>query len=347
MIDSGRPIFIVGSMPPTLGGVSTHVERLADYLALQGNAVTVFDLYTNSRTAVLDRGYPIFRGRTKSAIVRLFWKIIVERPLLVHVHLSAGHHLPFLAAPFVVIRALSRLVLTVHSGSAPDKFQRLKGVPGYLSRIALCASNRIICVSEEISKAVGRRFPELRPKLGVIIPFIVNPIAKRQAGGLGPGFVFLAAGSGIPIYDWITFIEACNGAKGIGDVHLAFYNKSEPEYFDRIVEMCSRSHVNYVIHEGMQPAEFAILLSRVSCFVRPTLTDGDSIAVREALAFGLPVVASDAVARPDGCVLFKTGSVQELQRALEAIINGKVPELKTVVISAAPLIVEEYKKIHE
>ena len=58
------------------------------------------------------------------------------------------------------------------------------------------------------------------------------------------------------------------------------------------------------------------LLSKASVFVRATTTDGDSIMVREALEAGIPVVASDCVERPPGCILFRSGDRTSLRESL-------------------------------
>ena len=50
--------------------------------------------------------------------------------------------------------------------------------------------------------------------------------------------------------------------------------------------------------------------------MRSTFADGDAITVREALDLGIPVVASDVVARPPGAVLFTTGDEADLSRKL-------------------------------
>jgi len=49
--------------------------------------------------------------------------------------------------------------------------------------------------------------------------------------------------------------------------------------------------------------------------------EGDSRAVREALAVGLPVVASDIGLRPEGVILYKAGDVVELLTALRKVIT--------------------------
>src|SRR5437870_2642764 len=67
------------------------------------------------------------------------------------------------------------------------------------------------------------------------------------------------------------------------------------------------------------------LMARSDVFVRPTLMDGDSISVREALALGVPVVASNVGTRPEGTQLFQAGNARELVKQLENAISGNSP----------------------
>ena len=66
--------------------------------------------------------------------------------------------------------------------------------------------------------------------------------------------------------------------------------------------------------------ELVPMMDRCDLMVRPTSTDGDSVAVREALSRCLPVVASDCVVRPEGAILHRTGDLTDLTiRVSEAI----------------------------
>jgi len=79
------------------------------------------------------------------------------------------------------------------------------------------------------------------------------------------------------------------------------------------------------------------VMSRSDVFLRPTLEDGDSISVREALSLGIPVVASRTGARPAGTILFDPGDtdamLSKLALALSlgkntaAPIAGSIPRL--------------------
>jgi glycosyltransferase involved in cell wall biosynthesis len=71
------------------------------------------------------------------------------------------------------------------------------------------------------------------------------------------------------------------------------------------------------------------LMSVSDVFVRPTLADGDSTSVREALSLGVPVVASDIGTRPAGAILFPPGDVGEMLSKVELAMamkrDGEVP----------------------
>lgn len=68
------------------------------------------------------------------------------------------------------------------------------------------------------------------------------------------------------------------------------------------------------------PVAMAVM-SRLTVFVRPTLFDGDSRSVREALSLGVAVVASNTGYRPPGVKLFEKGSVRELTAAIREVLE--------------------------
>jgi glycogen(starch) synthase len=79
------------------------------------------------------------------------------------------------------------------------------------------------------------------------------------------------------------------------------------------------------------------LMSRSDVFLRPTLEDGDSISVREALSLGVPVVATRTGTRPAGAILFDPGDLDamlsklalalSLGKSVAAPIAGPLPRL--------------------
>jgi glycosyltransferase involved in cell wall biosynthesis len=77
-------------------------------------------------------------------------------------------------------------------------------------------------------------------------------------------------------------------------------------------------HILYYQGKG----EFYPALKICDVFLRPTTTDGDANSIREALWTGTPVVASDAVPRPDGCVLFHTEFIDGFRNAVLEVLKN-------------------------
>src|SRR5437870_9906324 len=64
------------------------------------------------------------------------------------------------------------------------------------------------------------------------------------------------------------------------------------------------------------------LISQSDVFLRTTLQDGDSISVREAIARGVPVVASRVGTRPAGTILFQPGDVSGMLAGIARAIDA-------------------------
>ena len=56
--------------------------------------------------------------------------------------------------------------------------------------------------------------------------------------------------------------------------------------------------------------------AKTDVFVRPSITDGDSVSIRECLSLGVPVIASNAVSRPPECILFENRNQQKLEQTI-------------------------------
>ena len=78
----------------------------------------------------------------------------------------------------------------------------------------------------------------------------------------------------------------------------------------RMSEVSLKKHVG--LCDNLDHQECLAVISRSALFLRPTLYDGDSLSVREALALGVPVVASTTDFRPDGVTLYRTGVFEDL-----------------------------------
>jgi glycosyltransferase involved in cell wall biosynthesis len=89
------------------------------------------------------------------------------------------------------------------------------------------------------------------------------------------------------------------------------------------------------------------LWRRSHVHLRPTVTDGDSVAVREALALGVPVVASDATPRPPDCVQFPSRNLEAFVTAIGSALTRPTASPAVAGMDPAsplPRILREYGK---
>ena len=220
-------------------------------------------------------------------------------------------------------------ILTLHSGMVSGYLLAAPGWRRKLAALACSLYTRVICAGPEtrsalVSLGVDARSTEVLP-------------AFLSAGSpeVSPESGLLAwMGRHRPLFSTVLFFR--------------------PEYgFDLLIAALARLRRIYpslgclVMGSGEQRAEAeqrireaglenSILLlgdvphdaclawmSVCDVFLRPTLADGDSISVREALALGVPVVASRVGARPAGAILFRPGDVEEMLGAVELALAAK------------------------
>jgi hypothetical protein len=85
------------------------------------------------------------------------------------------------------------------------------------------------------------------------------------------------------------------------------------------------------------------LIARCDAFIRPTTHDGDAISVREALALGVPCVASDVCARPHGAYTFRAGDAMDLtDQVHHALEQGPA---QVVSPDAGPVLMKLYGEL--
>lgn len=317
-----RKVFVVAGFPPPPGGIAVHAERLCHLLLREGYDVVAYE--TNRKNKVpVSRAFRCYSASGLRTNIRLAADAFFERPGLVHMHVSAiGNPVAFiLGVHWISVSA--PVIITVHSGSFPDKAARLGKNARFMLKTAFARATHIVATSNPIKGALIEHFG-VPPARITVIPAFLRPPDDRAVRRAGPEpGVVLASGYGTRTYFWEGLIEAARSVPDLRELVLAFYTQFEPGYYEGILEKArGKFGFKVTIHENLSNDEFLSELARCSVFVRPTFTDGDSIALREALALGRIVVASDAVPRPEGCVLFRSGDVNDLRVKLAAATSS-------------------------
>ncbi|MFP8873321.1 MAG: glycosyltransferase family 4 protein, partial [Myxococcota bacterium] len=116
---------------------------------------------------------------------------------------------------------------------------------------------------------------------------------------------------------------------------------SRPEYAEKMrTEVQRRGLEDHWLF--IPPQEiFYPLYGLADLFVRPTSSDGDAISVRESLHFGLPLVASDAIPRPEGVTTFETRNAAAFERSVRATLQNLEAEKRRLAGLSGHCTVEE------
>ena len=97
----------------------------------------------------------------------------------------------------------------------------------------------------------------------------------------------------------------------------------DKEYFDRLNQEINESGLSEHILFITQPIDEVYPIWQESdIFVRPTVTDGDALSIREALYFKTPVVTSDACPRPEGVILFNNRNIDSFTNSVEKVLGN-------------------------
>jgi glycogen(starch) synthase len=317
-------LLLVGPYPPPHGGVSVHVAELQRRASSEGIPCRV--LNTDRHAEPSPHFIPV-----RSAIGFLFnLTRHARRGWTIHVHTN-GHNLKSWLVALAGATA-GHLgpgsQLTLHSGKMPD-YVASRWWRRSLARMTCRRFKRITCVSPrqlETMESLGipdQRLevtPAFRGVSEQAHRWALSPQLEKWFGRHQP--VFAVTASNRPEYGVELLIEALERLRqehpnagcllmGLGKEATSVRTLLEQRNLTRSVLM-----LGDVPHE-----ECLHIISRSAAFIRPTFTDGDSISVREALALGVRVIASDAAVRPEGTVLFKTGSSDDLMKKMECVLQ--------------------------
>jgi glycogen(starch) synthase len=312
-------VALVGSYPPPHGGQSVHILNLSKHLRARGLEVTVFN--TGSNKAVRETGV-VNISSARSLLMAL---LLGSRSKLLHVHVSSAQDFGKLV-PVRLAATVKRIpwVATIHSGSSVKQMRGTSLLRRKMARAVLGAAQTIICVNDAIRKELSTLVD--RDAVVVIPPFSLEFSAAPLSTDLNP---FLADHS--PIISCVGLYEPAYGfdqavrlMSRIREVYpdaglLLIGDLKNAEWCRSLIQTLHlEQHVKLCGNLGHQ--ECLSIMNRSALFLRPTRYDGDSISVREALALGVNVVASETDFRPEGVILYRVDEFEDLvSKALESL----------------------------
>jgi len=315
-------VVLLGPFPPPYGGAQAHLVVLRDYLRKRKVTCSVINL-TGTRRATADG---VYYPRSAAEVL---WLLMRLRPDVIHLHFG-GHLWPRLYALCLVCSYLpgSRTVLTFHSGGYPSSPEGRSARPASLRGFILRQLDGLIGVNPEIAD-LFRRFGVSEKRIRVIAPHAVSladvaaelphPIANF-VGAHRP--LLVSVGLLEPEYDLglqINTLERVRRQFPCAGLVLAGSGSCERELREQIA---AKPYGEHILLCGDVPHPVALrLIQEASVLLRTTLYDGDSVAVREALHLGVPVIATDNGMRPEGVRLIPASDPEALERAIHLTVT--------------------------
>jgi glycogen synthase len=338
-------VLLVGDYPPPLGGVAVHVQQLHEYLRGRGVEAVVLDIGKGGRPApdVIPVRTPTQYGTRLAGFLREGWTV--------HVHTSGNNPKSWMVAATAGVRApRAPRVITLHSGLLPDYLAASVARRAF-ARVALARYSRVVAVSEAVREALLRcGIPEeklvvypafcasqVRP--GPVTPQVRETRTRRR-------LLLAMAHHPSPVYGRELMFRALRLiADALPGVGLAVFGPgTHSEAFLRDAQAAGVEELLENLGELEHPRALA-LMARCDAFIRPTTHDGDAISVREALALGVPCVASDVCARPHGTYTFRAGDAVDLANQVSrALKQGPAQVLSP---DAGPVLLELYGNLEQ
>lgn len=319
---TGKRILIIGPIPPPLGGVAVHVKRVAAYLRQQNNSVLVHHSEPRGRSLL----FWLYAARLHYAIKKF-------NPTDIHYH---GTYLPNSDRELVLIGNLQQkynFELTIVEHDCRHLYTRSAAyIAWYKNFVHIHAVNLQLVGTQTVQSYADLHIPCQR---AMRTHAFLAPSLQELPTALAayPEQLWQHNVRSNPLFIMNAFACIRHGNSdlyGIRDaIEATLALRKEKPYIGLCIIMATIGDADYMrtLYALARQAGDAIfflignyplwpLLYHADVFIRPTYSDGDSVSVREALWAGIPVIASNVCARPEGVITYDPLQPGALRSAL-------------------------------
>ena len=328
-VSDSQRLAIVGVIPPPYGGVSVHIQRKLDLLKRNGIATRLYEQRGKS-----DPERQIFPTSTSAWA---FAKLLTRFPeRVIHFHFNNDKAL-MIARQVLRLRRGKRLLLTIHSEKLVRTYDEKGSLYRMLMRDCFRSADHLICVNQNIYDFMQQRLKISSDKLS-LIPAFLSPTAEEKSAehlpdqvrqflagkqrivGTHGWFGYFVDGVHVYSFDHVAKLaqELHERQDGTG-IYTLISGCYDTKHREEILALQQKYHDTWLIIESPFPS--ASLFERTNVFIRPTVTDGDSVSIRECLSMGVPVIASDASPRPDACQVYPSRDYDALSQLMWQSLN--------------------------
>lgn len=327
-----RGILQITSYPPPRAGWGVRVQFLKRYLEQRGHRCVVLNI-GSSRAIPSDEYETVLGGLD---YVRKVWRFS-RQGLVAHVHVNGASPKGFVLAILAqLINLVSgrRSFLTFHAGIDQVYFPR----PKYpllwpVFWILFMLPRTIICNSEEVKAKIV----EYGISPGKVVPIPAFSTQYLDSGGATlpedmeafyrrfEHVVFSYTKMRPMFYPEVLvegFARCAATRRDAGLVLCGIAGHMEPGIWERVQERIKTLGISdrVFIIEDLAHDAFLQALGRAAIYLRTHVSDGVCSSVLEALALGVPVVATENHTRPAGVITYPAEDPDTLGRTLEDVL---------------------------
>jgi glycosyltransferase involved in cell wall biosynthesis len=302
-------VAILGIYPPPYGGVSVHIQRVMDCFSMQNNALLFWP--TEQRRTL----FPVY-------LVRLWWRLVIFRPKYLYYHSTYLASSPLELLALIIFRWFLQYQIFIVDHDCRHLHKR-RNLTRKLYRWIIERVHAVICIGELTKQSYVTYAMDVAHMVvedAFIVPIKRNAHLIRQTY---PSSLAIFMKEHTPLLLVSAAHLMCIDGKDMYGIDTTLWllagitheypdvgliiglpRIGDEKYFALLQHQMKRLQVIehiYIMHGNK---ELWPLFEQVDLFLRPTRTDGDSISVREALYFKVPVVASNVCARPSGVYCF-------------------------------------------
>ncbi|WP_372948072.1 hypothetical protein [Mariniphaga sp.] len=332
-------ISIKGTYLPAIGGISTHLSRLARKLNAEEILHYVYSTnslngYHDENIKLIDVSYIKLRYGVFKSLLWVFRHGITDHSKCFHFH---GH--PIWESPtlFLMLLFKKNIVYTIHDQMMLAEIDNLpKSLVLLFKNIIKNKCIYWIAVNVNIQEQLIKLEPNV--KNISVIPAFIPAISTNEPLNHEIEIFLKSKSHTISIYAHSTRLFEGKDLYGIDLAikSLAKVRETFPkvglvisipgDIIDDQINKYQKLIFNLQLTDNVllmfQPVNNPMnLWKRSNIVLRPTLTDGDSLVVREALSQNTHLIASDVVSRPEGTILFKSEDINDLYLKIVETLN--------------------------
>ena len=287
-------LLIVGTVPPPIGGVSVHVSRLLKYLKYK-KCDHIFCDY-------------------KKINVRIFSHFLNSS--IIHIHANN----PFFILFCIILSSIffKKIIITIHGEFL---YERNGLLHNFFEKLSVKFSDfPILLNKKDVDKAL------ILNKNALFISSFITPYNEPHLPKNIIDLVSKNKHKSIFCSNAYRMNFDKSGNEIYGILELTNYFNISPQFYF-ILSDPSGEYLSYFNSNNIKlNNNILIINSRHSfyrvlqisdCFIRNTITDGDSLSVRESLYLNKKVIATDCVSRPKSVIL-KKGSIDNAIKAYQS-----------------------------